>query len=86
MNLSEEVTFINKDSISRELNALPLNTNFILDITKTKYLDNDIIDVVNDFLEGSKEKQISVKIIYHNVKIDNPDNINQVFQNQKKIA
>ena len=86
MNLSEEVTFINKESISRELNALPLNTNFILDITKTKYLDNDIIDVVNDFLEGSKEKQISVKIIYHNVKIDNPDNINQVFQNQKKIA
>lgn len=86
MNLSEEVTFLNKESISRELNALPINTKLIIDISKTKYIDNDIVEAINDFLEITKEKKISIKIISQNVELDNLDNINQIFQNKRKIA
>ena len=86
MNLSEEVTFLNKESISRELNALPINTNLIIDVSKTKYIDNDIVEAINDFLEITKEKKISIKIISQNVELDNLDSINQIFQNKRKIA
>lgn len=86
INLAEEVTFINKEPISRELKTLPLNTDLLIDVSKTRFLDNDIIDVVNDFLETSKEKKINVKVISQNEEFHNPINLNQLFKNKRKIA
>ena len=45
MTLAEEVTFINKGAILKELDSLPENTLLELDVRKTTYLDNDIIEI-----------------------------------------
>jgi MFS superfamily sulfate permease-like transporter len=50
MTLAEEVTFFNKGAIIKELDGLPENTNLILDVRKTRYLDNDIIEILEDFV------------------------------------
>src|SRR5690606_38836208 len=43
MTLAEEVTFINKGAILKELEKLPNNSFLELDVRKTRYLDYDII-------------------------------------------
>ena len=86
VQFAEEVTFINKEPISRELNSLPLNTDLTLDISKTIFLDNDIIDVLNDFLETAKEKEINVKVLTKNGELDNPENMYHLLKDKRKSA
>lgn len=56
MTLAEEVTFINKGAIIKELNNLDKDSFLIMDVTKTKYLDNDIIEILDDFKIKAAEK------------------------------
>lgn len=57
MTLAEEVTFINKGAIIKELNNLDKDSFLIMDVTKTKYLDNDIIEILDDFKIKAAEKK-----------------------------
>lgn len=63
MTLAEEVTFFNKGAILKELDQLPENSYLDLDVTKTKYLDHDIIEILDDFTEKAKSRNISIKLI-----------------------
>ena len=54
MTLAEEVTFFNKGAILKELDSLPEGTYLELDVRKTRYLDNDIIEILDDFSEKAK--------------------------------
>ena len=58
MTLAEEVTFFNKGAILNELDNLESNSYLELDVTKTKYLDNDIIEILEDFMHKAKERNI----------------------------
>jgi len=49
MTLAEEVTFFNKAAILKELDSLPENSKLELDVRKTRFLDNDIIEILEDF-------------------------------------
>ena len=49
MTLAEEVTFFNKGAILKELDSLPRDTYLELDVRKTRYLDNDIVEILDDF-------------------------------------
>ena len=80
MELAEEVTFINKAPISYELDNLPLDSELEIDVTKTKYLDNDIIEIINDFLETSEEKNISTRFISNKGTQENPKNIAEILE------
>ena len=128
MTLAEEVTFINKGAILKELDSLPENTlinmrklNFITislllilltfcnketeklnypktnkipikDIRcgnyrwleKTTYLDNDIIEILEDFSEKRENKKIDIKIISQRGIVENPDSIVQFFKLRPK--
>ena len=79
MELAEEVTFINKAPISYELNNLPLEAELEIDITKTKYLDNDIVEIINDFLASSDEKNISTRLISEKGLEKNPKDISHIL-------
>lgn len=61
--LAEEVTFINKEPISTELDRIPEQSEVEIDVTKTKFLDNDIIEIINDFLAQTSEKEISTRLV-----------------------
>uniref|UniRef100_UPI00404B1EB8 SulP family inorganic anion transporter n=1 Tax=Gelidibacter sp. TaxID=2018083 RepID=UPI00404B1EB8 len=79
MTLAEEVTFINKGSILKELNNLPVNTYLELDVRKTRFLDYDIIEILDDFAFKAKEKHIDVKLISERGTIENPPSYIEFF-------
>ncbi|MDT0649418.1 SulP family inorganic anion transporter [Autumnicola edwardsiae] len=86
MTLAEEVTFINKGAIIKELNNLEKDSILILDVTKSTYLDSDIIEILDDFKIKAAEKNISIKIISERGVIENPDSYQEFFKRAKKPA
>ncbi len=63
MTLAEEVTFFNKGAILKELESLPRDTYLELDVRQTRYLDNDIIEILDDFAFKAKERNIDIHLI-----------------------
>lgn len=86
MTLAEEVTFINKGAIIKELNNLDKDSFLIMDVTKTKYLDNDIIEILDDFKIKAAEKNIDIQIISERGTVKNPESYYDFFQQKKKTA
>lgn len=72
MSFAEELTFLNKATIQKELNNLPENTQLELDITKTTYLDYDIVEILEDFIIQARNKNINVHLISERGIVDNP--------------
>ncbi|SHI92634.1 SulP family inorganic anion transporter [Aquimarina spongiae] len=86
MTLAEEVTFFNKGAILKELDRLPEETYLTLDVRKTRYLDNDIIEILEDFSEKAKNRRIDIKLISERGEIENPDSYIQFFKLRPRTA
>jgi len=84
MTLAEEVTFFNKGAILKELDALPENSYLELDVRKTRYLDNDIIEILDDFAHKAKQKNIDIKLISERGEIENPESYIEFFKLRPK--
>lgn len=80
MTLAEEVTFFNKGAILKELDSLPEHAHLELDVTKTQYLDNDIIEILDDFRWKAKERDINIKIISERGTVENPESFEEFFK------
>ena len=83
MTLAEEVTFFNKASILKELDELPPNSFLELDVRKTRFLDNDIIEILDDFAFKAKERNIHIKLVSERGIIENPDSFIAFFKLEK---
>jgi MFS superfamily sulfate permease-like transporter len=83
MTLAEEVTFFNKGAILTELDRLEKNTNLELDVRKTRYLDNDIIEILEDFAFKAKERNIDIKLYSERGTTKNPDSFIEFFKLNK---
>ncbi|MCW5514847.1 SulP family inorganic anion transporter [Muriicola sp. Z0-33] len=86
MTLAEEVTFFNKGAILNELESLPIDTYLELDVRKTRYLDNDIIEILEDFAFKAKERNIDITLISELGTVTNPDSFIKFFQLRPKSA
>jgi len=86
MTLAEEVTFFNKGAILKELDSLPRETYLELDVRKTRYLDNDIIEILDDFAFKAKERNIDIKLISELGVVENPDSFIDFFKLRPKTA
>lgn len=86
MTLAEEVTFFNKGAILKELDQLAPNSYLELDVRKTRYLDNDIIEILEDFSEKARNKNINIKLISERGEVENPDSFIQFFKLKPKSA
>lgn len=84
MTLAEEVTFFNKGAILKELDKLPENTFLEVDFMKTRYLDNDIIEILEDFLIKAKERNIDIKLVSKRGVVENPDSFIEFFRSRPK--
>lgn len=84
MTLAEEVTFFNKGAILKELDSLPEDTYLELDVRKTRYLDNDIIEILEDFTVKAKERNIDIQLISERGIIENPDSYIEFFSLRSK--
>ncbi len=86
MTLAEEVTFFNKGAILKELDSLPRDTYLELDVRKTRYLDNDIIEILDDFAFKAKERHIDIKLISELGTVENPLSFIEFFKLRPKSA
>ncbi len=86
MTFAEEVTFFNKGAILKELDQLPENTYLELDVRNTRFLDNDIIEILDDFVEKARNRNIDIKLISQRGIIENPDSFIEFFNLRPKSA
>ncbi|KAA1247764.1 SulP family inorganic anion transporter [Aquimarina sp. RZ0] len=86
MTLAEEVTFFNKGAILKELDRLPNDTYLTLDVRKTRYLDSDIIEILEDFSEKAKTRSIDIQLISERGVVENPDSYIEFFELRPKTA
>ncbi len=86
MTLAEEVTFFNKGAILKELDSLPHDSYLDLDLTKTRYLDNDIIEILEDFSEKARNRNIHINLISERGIQENPESFIQFFQLNPKTV
>ncbi|WP_121665955.1 SulP family inorganic anion transporter [Mesonia aquimarina] len=84
MTLAEEVSFLNKGAISRELHNLPDDAFLELDVRKTRSLDYDVIEILDEFSIQAKERNITIKIISERGVEENPDSYKKFFEKDKK--
>jgi MFS superfamily sulfate permease-like transporter len=86
MTLAEEVTFMNKGAILKELDKIEENAYLELDVRNTKYLDNDIIEILEEFAEKAHIKNIHVKLISQRGIVENPHSYIDFFKLRPKTA
>ncbi|WP_248724419.1 SulP family inorganic anion transporter [Seonamhaeicola sp. ML3] len=84
MTLAEEVTFFNKGAILKELDNIPPNSFLELDVKNTKYLDNDIIEILEDFGLKARERNIKVKLVSQRGEEENPTSYIKFFKKEIK--
>ncbi len=62
LELSEQMSFLNKASIQRTLNRLPNNTHVIIDARKTKSIHPDVIEIIEDFKANALIRDIKLEV------------------------
>ncbi len=63
IQLSEDVTFLNKAGIKRTLNELPNGCRVVLDASRTLDLDPDVREIIDDFLDSAPDRNIHTELI-----------------------
>ncbi|KTD29899.1 SulP family inorganic anion transporter [Legionella israelensis] len=61
--LAEEVSFFNKANIMQALDAIPSGSKVIIDCSNSKSIAYDVVELINDFKENAKYKNIEVQTI-----------------------
>ncbi len=84
MTLAEQVTFFHKGAILKELDNLPENSFLELDVRKTHYLDNDIIEILDDFSHKATLRNITIKLVSERGVAENIPNYLDFFKNTPK--
>ena len=64
MVLSEEVSFLNKANIKETLEAIPKNSSIIIDASNSTYIDFDVLQGLNEFVNyKSKYRNIHCELV-----------------------
>jgi len=62
IKFSKDVSFMHKASLRNALTQIPKDTNLVIDGTKSHFIDEDIIETLEDFIETAKSKNIEVDL------------------------
>jgi len=63
LKLSEEVSFLNKGAIQYTLTHIPNGAKVIIDGSNSKYIDRDVLEIIENFHEHAHTKNISVELV-----------------------
>jgi MFS superfamily sulfate permease-like transporter len=77
LRLNKDASFVNKTELKRKLMRLPAESSLIVDGGKATFIDSDIYDVMTDFVEGAKHKQIAIEFKHFHGKA-------QVYRNRRR--
>jgi MFS superfamily sulfate permease-like transporter len=60
--LRKDVSFLNKPLIKQKLESVPPDSFVIIDATRADFIDKDVIEVINEYLEHAHLKNIRVEV------------------------
>src|SRR5690606_17979435 len=63
IELSENVSFLNKAGIQNTLNQIPSHTKVIIDGTRTKDIHPDVIEIIEDFSLNAQTRDIDLELV-----------------------
>lgn len=63
LTLAEEVTFLNKGAIQRELSRIPNGRTVTIDQTNCHCVDQDVLEIIDDFKASAPERGITVHVL-----------------------
>jgi MFS superfamily sulfate permease-like transporter len=86
MTLAEELSFLNKGAILRELSNLPDGTFLELDVRKTIHMNYDVIEILEDFTSKAKERNITIKLISSKGTVENPESYSAFFGLKNSVS
>lgn len=62
IELAEEVSFLNKGRILQQLQLVPARSHVVIDGSRSKVVDFDVLEILRDFQAGAPARQIAVEI------------------------
>jgi MFS superfamily sulfate permease-like transporter len=63
LRLAEEVTFLNRAAILKELSEIPDGSHVVIDLRHTFSVDPDVLEIIQDFEVSAANREIVVEII-----------------------
>jgi MFS superfamily sulfate permease-like transporter len=63
MVFTEKLTFFNKRSVFRTLEGIERGAELTIDMTQSKYVDSDVVEIIDEFAASAKEKEIQVSLL-----------------------
>jgi len=60
LTLAEEISFLNKAALLKQLQELPSKAEVEVDASKTVHIDHDVLELIQDYQEKAALKQISL--------------------------
>ena len=61
--LAEEVSFLNKAMILKRLDSIAPNSNVEINALRSKFIDRDVIEIIQNFQTNAISKNINVKVL-----------------------
>ena len=62
IRLTKDVSFLNKALLRRTFSDIPDGSNVIIDGSRSAFIDQDILETINDFRESAANRSISVEL------------------------
>jgi len=62
LKLSEHISFLNKANIQQTLEQLPDHSEVVIDATRSKYIDYDVFEIIENFKIEAQRKHIKLTI------------------------
>ncbi len=63
LRLAEQVTFLNKANLLRTLDRIPPHSEVIIDGSQTRYIDHDVLEIIDNFRAEATAKHIQLTLI-----------------------
>jgi carbonic anhydrase len=63
MELPNQVSFLNKATIKSALWEIPANANVLIDASGTDYIDNDVLEIIDDYRVVAAERNVRLNVI-----------------------
>lgn len=61
IELAEEVTFLNKAALLREMNEIPDGSHVTIDATHSQLIDQDVLEIIENFEHSAESRDITVE-------------------------
>ncbi|MBX2844977.1 MAG: SulP family inorganic anion transporter [Saprospiraceae bacterium] len=68
IQLSEDVTFLNKANIQRALNIIPDNSKVVIDASQSIDIHQDVLEIIDEFEINAQERNIEVELVERKVR------------------